>query len=116
MKHGGGLEMRDGDNVMTASDAVEKVKQGKIQTAKELKLNVAAKETKKPFEPPYVPKNIANIAGSLNGGGAGAFLLISAFFPGKRVGLASLAAALFILVGNQLPIPLVNGSTWIAAG
>src|SRR4029453_18547993 len=97
MKHGGGLEMRDGDNVMTASDAVEKVKQGNIQTAKDLKLNVAAKETKKPFEPPYVPKNIANIAGSLNGGVAGAFLLFSAFFPGKGGGLASLGGRLFSL-------------------
>ena len=65
---------------------------------------------------PPIPDKIEDLAGSYNGGVAGLLVLISAFFIGKRLGIAVLAAAAFILSGATLPIPVINGSPWIAAG
>jgi serine/threonine protein kinase len=115
LRQSGGVEVRDGQNLVTASDAVEKVKQGKIQTAKDLQLNVKAKD-ERPLRLGLIPDLIEDIVGNFNGGIAGGLLLLSGFFHGKRLGLTLIAATILILLGATLPVPVLQNSPWIAAG
>jgi serine/threonine protein kinase len=93
-------------------DSVEsRVKQG----AAALKQVVDVRESKELFLP-LVPKDIRQIAGSYNGGIAGALLVLSAFFTGKRMAICVLAGAGIILLAHRAGLPVIEGQPLIAAG
>jgi hypothetical protein len=115
MRQNAGLKI-DEDQLASRTDATDLAKKAQIKIA-EVQRHYEAKDTlplRLSILP--IPDKIEDLAGTYNGGVAGVLLLISAFFTGKRLGIAVLAAAAFILIGATLPIPLINGSPWVAAG
>jgi hypothetical protein len=120
MRHNAGLEVnKEGQaekQLVGRKDAADLVKDKVIKVA-ELPRYYETKKTE-PLRVSFlpIPDEIEDIAGSYNGGVAGVLQLVSAFYLGKRLCIAVLAAAAFILNGQRLPIPIVQGSPWIAAG
>jgi hypothetical protein len=113
VKDSGGLVVQ-GDAIGKASDAIEKVKSGNTLTANDVSVNVGIK-AERPLRLPMVPDWIEDLVGNYNGGLAGALLLLSAFFSGKRLGLCCWIGAILI-IGSRLDIPMIDRRHWLAAG
>ncbi len=62
-----------------------------------------------------VPRWASAAVGSWNGGVAGAIVLLSCVFVGKRYAVAVLAAAA-LLFAHRYPVPVLGGQPWLAAG
>jgi hypothetical protein len=92
-------------------DAREKLQ--KTFSAVSGQLDDNAKKTP-PLHVPFVPQRITDLVANYNGGLAGALLLLSGFFSGKRLGLCCWIGAILI-IGSRLDIPMIEGKHWLAA-
>jgi serine/threonine protein kinase len=71
----------------------------------------------KTLQIPMVPDNVLDVVGSnCNGGIAGAMLLLSGFFSGRRLAAMIFAGAAITLFAYRFDAPLLVDRPWVAAG
>jgi serine/threonine protein kinase len=71
----------------------------------------------KTLQMPMVPEKILSVVGSnCNGGIAGAMLLLSGFFSGRRLAAMIFLGAAFTLFAYRFDAPLLDDRPWVAAG
>jgi serine/threonine protein kinase len=114
VQQNGGIEYSN-----TANFNPQDIVEGKVkQISNEIKNKVDIRvKGKKQLQLPMVPDWICSITGSnYNGGVAGAILLLTAFFAGKRLGVMVWLGAVIALFAYRYNVPLLFDRPWIAAG
>jgi hypothetical protein len=115
-QNGGQAALKEASDLRGAREDVTITAQKKdvshaIETFKEVDFKMKGNQ---PLRTKWLPDRISDIVGTWNGGIAGAMLLLSLCFWGKRMGLGVILGAGIALLAYRYRIPFVEGNTMLA--
>jgi hypothetical protein len=113
----GGYEMkRQAAEIMAQStDPAELATRKNLVVKEQVKTSeLEAKKEMQPLRTKWLPDRYADIVGTWNGGIAGAMLLLSLCFWGKRMGLGVIVGAGIALLAYRYRIPFLEGNAMLA--
>lgn len=115
----GGYEVKKeaADIIAQSTDPTEIASRKVITSAKEQVKTIELESKKKmvPLRTKWLPDWIADIVGTWNGGVAGALLLLSLCFWGKRMGLGVICGAGIALLAYRYKLPFLYENAMLAA-